>query len=291
MKNSKLDNVHEKDTFNTKDRYLPTKTKKGAAPAKAPVRAIRNIVKDSNDPGYTNRLLVGTATTGNVRMEWVMARYGQIIPTNWSQVQMIQYMSSYVPIHYLIDDAQNMIVKEVIEKDFEWLFLLEHDVILPPDAFLRLNEYIREGKYPIVSGLYYTKSIPAEPMVYRGRGNSFYTNWKLGDKVWADGVPTGCLLIHHSILKEMWEDSPEYNVRGTITRRVFNTPREAWFDPNTGQYNSTTGTSDLDWCTRVIQGKYLAKAGWPELQKKKYPFLIDTSIFCRQIDDNGVQYP
>lgn len=291
MKQIKAEDIHEKDTFNTKDRYLPTKKKKGAGPAKFPVREIRNVMKDSNDPGYTNRLLVGTATTGNVRMEWVMARYGQIIPTNWSQVQMIQYMSSYVPIHYLIDDAQNMIVKECIEKDFEWLFLLEHDVVLQPDAFLRLNEYIREGKYPVVSGLYYTKTIPAEPMVYRGRGNSFYTNWKLGDKVWADGVPTGCLLIHSSILKAMWEESAEYNVRGTITRRVFNTPRESWFDPNTGQYNSTTGTSDLDWCSRVIKDKFLEKAGWKDLQKQKYPFLIDTSIFCRQIDDNGVQYP
>lgn len=291
MKKIKSEDIHEKDTFKTKDRYLPTKTKKGAGPAKAPVRQVRNIIKDSKDPGYVNRLLVGTATTGNVRMEWVMARYGQIIPTNWSQVQMIQFMSSYVPINYLIDDAQNMIVKEVIEKDFEWLFLLEHDVVLQPDAFLRLNEYIREGKYPVVSGLYYTKTIPAEPMVYRGRGNSFYTNWKLGDKVMVDGVPTGCLLIHRSILKKMWDESPEYNVRGSITRRVFNTPRDMWFDPNTGQFNSTTGTSDLDWCTRVMKENFFEKAGWPEFQKMKFPFLIDTNIFCRQVDENGVQYP
>ncbi len=33
------------------------------------------------------------------------------------------------------------------------------------------------------------------------------------------------------------------------------------------------------------------KAGWPEFQKKKFPFLVDTKIFCRHIDWNGVQYP
>jgi len=280
---------HKKDTFKTIDRYVFKKPK--GKPKGSPVREIRNIIRDSGDPGYVNRLLVGTATTGLVRMEWVMSRYGQIIPTNWSQVQMIQYMSSHVTLNYLIDDAQNMIVKEAIEKDFEWLFLLEHDVLLPPDAFLRLNEYIREESHPVVSGLYYTKTVPAEPMIYRGRGNSFYTDWKLGDKVYADGVPTGCLLIHVGLLKKMWEDSPEYNVGGTITRRVFNTPRDAWFDPYTGQYNSTTGTSDLDWCTRVMSGNYLEKSGWKKFAKKKYPFLVDTSLFCQQIDEQGVKYP
>lgn len=285
----KNEDKHKKDDFNTKDRYLLKKRR--PKPKNSPVREIKNIINDSGNPGYVNRLLVGTATTGLVRMEWVMARYGQIIPTNWSQVQMIQYMSSHVTLNYLIDDAQNMIVKEAIEKDFEWLFLLEHDVILPPDAFLRLNEYIREESHPVVSGLYYTKSVPAEPMIYRGRGNSFYTNWKLGDKVYADGVPTGCLLIHMGLLKKIWDDSPEYNVNGTITRRVFNTPREAWFDPHTGQYNSTTGTSDLDWCTKVIEGNYLEKSGWKDFAKKKYPFLVDTSLYCQQIDENGVKYP
>ena len=46
------------------------------------VRPIRIIVQDSGDPGYTNRLLVGTACTGLLRVEWVAARYGQLIPLN-----------------------------------------------------------------------------------------------------------------------------------------------------------------------------------------------------------------
>lgn len=254
-------------------------------------REYRTIVADSGDPGYVNRLLIATPTTGLVRVEWMQARYGQIIPTNWSMVQMLQYMDSFMPLRYQVDDAQNLIVKEMIAKDFGWLLLIEHDTIIPPDAFLRINEYIRKADVPVVSGLYYTRARPSEPLVYRGRGTSYYDDFKIGDLVWCDGVPTGCLLIHGSILRAMWDESEEYTIRGATTRRVFNTPRDMWFDPESGQFNATSGTSDLDWCTRVIEGDYFTKAGWPEYADKRWPFLVDTNIFCRHINPDGEQFP
>lgn len=66
--------------------------------------------------------MIGTPTTGEVRMEWVMARYGQVIPTNWSQVQMNQFLNPFAPIGYQVADAQNLIVKAAVEQDFEWGF-------------------------------------------------------------------------------------------------------------------------------------------------------------------------
>ena len=257
----------------------------------SPVRDYRVIVQDSNDPGYVNRLLVATPATGLVRVEWMQARYGQIIPTNWSMVQLLQFMDGYYPLRYQVADAQNLIVRELVQKDFEWLLLVEHDNILPPDAFVRFNEYMRAADTPVVSGLYYTRSIPSEPLVYRGRGTSYYDDWELGDLVWCDGVPTGCLLIHGGILREMWADSEEYLIGNQLTRRVFDTPRKQWLSPDDKQFNTTTGTSDLAWCERVMKGGYFAKAGWHDYQDKKYPFLVDTNIFCKHIDMNGRQYP
>jgi len=256
-----------------------------------PVRQYRTIVQDSGDPGYVNRLLVATPTTGLVRIEWVAARYGQIIPTNWSMVTMQQYMDSYIPLRYQVADAQNMVAKEVVERDYEWLLLIEHDVVLPPDAFIRINEYIRKAEVPVMSGLYYTRSRPSEPLIYRGRGTSFYSDWEMGDLVWCDGVPTGILLIHGGIIRAMWEESAEYSVGGNITRRVFDTPRNLWFDPESNQVNATQGTSDLDWCTRVMKGDFFTKSGWTDYTDREYPFLVDTNIFCRHIEMNGIQYP
>lgn len=260
----------------------------------SPVLEYRTIINDSGDPGYVNRLLVGTATTGLVRIEWVSARYGQMIPCNWSQVTMLQFINSYIPLRYQVADAQNLIVKAVIEGDFQWLILLEHDVLLPPDAFIRLNEYIQRADTPVVSGLYYSRSRPAEPLVFRGRGTSVFTDWKMGDLVWCDGVPTGILLIHAGILREMWADSEEYVIANNqVVRRVFETPRNLWLNPESEQFNlnSITGTSDLLWCSRVMEEGYLKKAGWDSYQDMEFPFLVDTNIFCRHIDMDGTQYP
>lgn len=258
---------------------------------KSPVRPYRTIIQDSGNPGYINRLLVATPSTGQIRMEWAAARYGQIIPTNWSMVQMIQWMNSFVPTRYSVADAQNLIVKAVVEQDFEWLLLIEHDTIPPPDAFIRFNQYIRDAKVPIVSGLYYSRSRPSEPLVFRGRGTSFYDKWKMGDKVWVDGVPTGMLLVHGGILRAMWKESPEYMVNGQMTRRIFRAPTDMWIDEETGTFNTVTGTSDLDWCTRIMKEGFFKKAGWDNYQKKEFPFLVDTNIFCKHIDLTGETYP
>lgn len=210
---------------------------------------------------------------------------------NWSMVQYMEYVNSYVPLNYTIPDAQNLIVKTTLEQNFEWLLLIEDDTCPPPDALVRLNKYMRDRSVPVVSGLYFSKNDPSEPLVFRGRGTSVYWDWKMGDLVWADGVPTGFLLVHSSILKAMWDESPEYNVRGQITRRVFEMPQKMWISPDGDEVNTETGTTDLNWCTRVMEGDYFKKAGWDKYAEMEFPFLVDTNIFCMHIDPLGVVYP
>jgi hypothetical protein len=258
---------------------------------KPKTRKIAENTIDKNNGPWMSRIMIGTPSRGSVRMEWVMARFGQVIPCNWSATDCIQWMSTYAPLQYLVPDAQNLIVKSALEKGSEWLLLIEDDNILPPDAFLRINEYMRDGKTPVVSGLYFTKSDPPEPLVYRGRGNSFYGDWKMGDKVWADGVPTGFLLIHCSILRKMWDESPEYLLNGQTVRRVFNQPEKAWTDPENGGTYTETGTSDLAWCDRVRKERFFEKAGWLEYQKKDFPFLVDTNIYLKHITEDGRIFP
>src|SRR3990172_412143 len=110
-----------------------------------PIFNYRTVVKESGDPGYVNRILIGTPVTGLVRVEWMQARYGQVIPVNWSNVIMMQYLDTYMPLRYEVADAQNLIVKEAIEKDFVWCLFHEHDVVIPPNTFIILNEYIRNA--------------------------------------------------------------------------------------------------------------------------------------------------
>lgn len=237
------------------------------------------------------RLMIGIPMTGLLRSEWVMARYGQVIPCNWSQVECIQWLDQYSPLNFLVADARNIIAKQCVEMGFEWLLFIDHDVVLPPTFFTSINDYMLKGKIPIVGGLYFTKSIPSEPLIYRGRGNSYFANWKLGDKVWVDGSGCGSTLIHSSILKSLYEESEEYEIAGQKVKKVFDTPSKVFFDPETQSFNSQTGTEDLFFYSRIMKEGIFKKAGWPEYQRKKYPFLIDTKLFSWHIDWDGNKYP
>lgn len=243
-----------------------------------------------NKMAWQQKLLIGTPATGNVRMEWVAARYGTVIPTNWSMSHFEPIIPTYAPMNYLVPDAQNLIVEMAVKQKFQWLMLIEQDNVIPPDFFIKMNEYMRNEDTPVVSGLYFTKTVPPEPMVYAAPGRSFSIDWKLGDKVWCWGVPTGALLIHCSILNKMYEESPEYDLWGGRVRRVFEAPAKVWTDP-AGNAQVSAGTSDLYWCDTVIKGDYLRKAGWSDIAKKDKPFLVDTSIFVWHIDNDGVKYP
>jgi hypothetical protein len=248
-----------------------------------------------NDKKWKYRLLIGTPMTGTLRSEWVYSRYNQLIPTNWSQVEMRQMMYSHIPLRFQVADAENIIAQFAVEQGFEWLLFIEHDNVLPPNTFVKLNEYMVDGTVPIVGGLYFTKSDPPEPLVYRDFGFGYYRHWKMGDKIWVKGLPFGCTLIHCSIIKALWDESPEYvveaNGQRVITRRVFESPNMEWFDMETGMYKTTAGTSDLQFCERIMKNRIFEKAGWPAYQALDYPFLVDTNIFVKHIDERGVQYP
>lgn len=248
-------------------------------------------VLDINKQNWHNRLLIAVPSTGLVRMEWVMAKQAQIIPTNWSYVEIMQWMNNYVPMQYLLPDAENLIAKTVVEGGFEWLLSIEEDNLLPPDAYVRINEYMKKGDVPIVSGLYFTKANPSEPVMYRGRGTGPFEDFKMGEKVWVDGIPFGFTLIHGSIIRALWDEAPEYEVSGIKTRRVFDAPSRSFGDQDAGATAGMVGTSDLEFCTKIINDKIFEKAGWPEYQKKKNPFLVDTNIFLKHIDQSGRQYP
>ena len=245
-----------------------------------------------NTSKISHRLLIGTPTLGTVRMEWVQSRFGQTIPVNFSLVDVHQYMNSFAPIGYQLADAENLTAKVVVEGNFDWFLSFEDDNLPPLDALVKMNQYMVKNDTTVVSGIYWTKSSPPEPLLFRGSGNSYYADWKLGEKIWCSGVPFGFNLISGRIIKALWDESPEYIVNGMVTRRVFDVPSESYIDPVTGGWMNLSGTSDLAWCKRIIDNNIFEKAGWPKYKNKEFPYLVDTSIFIKHIDrQTGQQYP
>jgi hypothetical protein len=200
-----------------------------------------------------------------------MARFGQVIPCNWSNGDIFQFYSQFSPLGYAVAEARNICVEYFIKQGFEWWFSIDEDVILPPDTFLKINDYMESGEYPIVSGLYYCKGSHPEPLMFRGRGNGCYQNWKKGDKVFCDGIPCGCLLMHRSILETLYNSSPAVVVPSlagpVVVRKVFETPRKASFDPAAGKYVSEQGTEDLFFLDRVMKENVFEKCGVEKYKK------------------------
>ena len=262
---------------------MPTKQKKTA----------NSIERFKPGPAkQPHRLIISTPTVGSVRMEWVHGRFGQIIPTNFSLVDVHEFMNTNAPIGYQLADAENLTARTVVEGKYDWFLSWEDDNIPPLDAMVKINQYMIRGDVPIVAGLYFTKSDPPEPIIYRGLGTGHFADWKLGEKVWVDGVPFGFTLISGKIIRALWAESPEYVAHGITTRRVFDVPSDGWHDPETGGWMQASGTSDLAWCKRLKDADIFTKAGFPEYAKKENPLLVDTSIFVKHIDrQTGVQYP
>ena len=244
---------------------------------------------------WQKRICICVPATGLVRIEWMMARFGQVVPCNWSNADIFQYFNQFSPLGWSVADARNFCCEHSVKMNFEWTFFIDHDVVLPTDTFLKINDYMMSGKYPIVSGLYYCKGSHPEPLMFRGRGNGYFAKWKRGDKVMVDGIPMGCTLIHNSILKIMYNESEVYSMPTlngpAVVHRIFETPRQAWYDSEAGKYNTKVGTEDLFWCDRIRSQDVLKRAGWAKFQKMDYPFLMDTSIFCQHIDEQGTRYP
>lgn len=236
---------------------------------------------------YKARVMIGIPTLGQVRIEWHNALNGLVIPVNWSN-------SVQTPTGFTTVDAQNLIVKDVLEKNFEWLIFIEDDIVVPADLLAKFNQYIFSKEFPIVSGLYFLKGTIPEPLIFRGRGNGTYRDFKFGDIVKCDGVPTGCLLIHTSILRLLSDGSKEYTLRANEAsvklKRIFQTPREVYIDSETGSYVKKLGTSDLFMCDAILKDKLWKLAGWDDLDEEN-PFIVDTSIQCGHIDlSTGVNY-
>lgn len=243
-----------------------------------------------NGSPFRPKVIIGIPTTGVIRYEWHSAFSGMIIPTNWLSSAVVQFVSS--PLGYAVAEARNLVVRKFLQGDAEWLFFIDHDVLPSPNTFIWLDEHMRKAKYPVIGGLYYTKGYPAEPLIYRGSGTGPYRGFKLGDVVKCDGLGMGFTLIHRDMLQYIAEKSPRIRLPDrTEVRKVFDTPRQTWCDPETGQWVRQVGTEDLYFLKRIVTEGALKQPRWKHLVKEKYPFIIDTNMFCWHIQMNGQVYP
>ncbi len=106
--------------------------------------------------------------------------------------------------NYRVDIAKQKLAEMAVANNCQFLFMLDDDVLCPPDTLLKMIKLWKsDPKYKIISGVYWSKSNPPLPLIFRGNLEGSYWDWKTTDLITADGAGAGCLFIDCEVLKKM----------------------------------------------------------------------------------------
>ena len=162
------------------------------------------------------------------------------------------------------DHARNTICQATLQHGFRNCFMLDSDVMTPPDAIPRLLAH----RQPIVSGVYFRRSPPhglpvAMRCVRNAKGEfegfQWVTDLPPGGLIEVDVVGSGCLLLRRDLL-EVFARKPQR-------------PGKTWFDWK------------VDMQTFLPKEECLSEDYTMCMHAKKLGFktMLDTSIRCRHV--------
>lgn len=108
-----------------------------------------------------------------------------------------------------IAQARNELMKEAIANKCDFIFFVGDDVIVMPNALTGLLQRMMDNEdITMVSGMYWTKTWPTQPYIWRGIQRGSYLDWKHGEFFPVDYAGCDCLLVR--LTPEMKELGPEW---------------------------------------------------------------------------------
>ena len=179
------------------------------------------------------------------------------------------------PRRMSIDRMRNEAAKIALDGDFDYLFFIDDDVLLPLDAFHRLRSHDKD----IIAGVTHIRGYPYHPMIFNFtdpayKSNTYVTDYKeraeASGLLKCDAVGFSCCLIHTRLLKRV---SPPYFITSThqtedvfFCKRIrdFNPEQEIWVDVN-------VETGHLLGTDIIAPGNVKE---WKEFDEKRYPELL-----------------
>lgn len=149
-------------------------------------------------------IVIGIPSFGMVHLFWLARYYNLRMPMNTIQKHI------YV-VGKEVGDARNEIVAKALSLEeadptirCSKIFFLDDDVLVHPDALLKLLEHDR----PIVSGLYYTKTSVPTPLVLLDDYAGTKRSWIPGELVECHGHGMGICLIDADVFRRVRDELP-----------------------------------------------------------------------------------
>lgn len=193
-------------------------------------------------------VVVGIPSFGMVSTYFLQARQAQQFPLVSSAVDK-------VVLNKPIAEARNEIVQYALDQGANYIFWLDDDVIPPPDAFLKMY---MSGK-DIVNGVYWSKSNPPMPLLFRNHLEGPYLDWHFGDFIEIDAAGNGLTLVKTDVYRKISEViggpwySTDYTSFKTATQSPANNTEDLYF------YWKARRAGFQIWADTSIQGYHYEK--------------------------------
>ena len=175
----------------------------------------------------------------------------------------------HLPISVPVAVARNAAVTMALEKDCEYVYFQDYDVLVPPGTLNKLIGRIEGSvgeheEVDIMGGMYCSKQKPPWPLIFKD-GKAFM-GWTFGDVVKCDHIGMGATIIKTELFKRL--DPP-----------WFKTVDERPDDAEDGTSAIATMTEDIYFCARCRE------------ELGVYPH-IDTGLACvhRNFDKDETYY-
>lgn len=137
--------------------------------------------------------LVAVVSRGMVYTQWAFSFRNMVFPPSVGVAEPFMGLA--------VDKIRNRIVEDALRLGFEYLMFLDDDVCAPPHTY----ETLRSANADIVSGLYYRRWTPVEPMMYKDSVQNpvNITDFRVGDMVDVDLTGAGCLLVKMDVFRKI----------------------------------------------------------------------------------------
>lgn len=169
-------------------------------------------------------VVIGIPSFGMVSTYFYQAMKGQQFPLVSSAIDK-------VVLNKKIDEARNEIVDFALGQNANYIFWVDDDVIPPGDAFLKLYTHQKD----IINGVYWSKSSPPMPLLFRNHLEGPYWDWHVGDLIEIDAAGMGLTLVKTDVYRKIEKEiggpwySTDYGSFKDMTQSPANNTEDLYF--------------------------------------------------------------
>lgn len=145
--------------------------------------------------------VIGIPSFGIVSTHFLMARARLAAPLaiSWSDYIVLDETMKEKGKPTDVGSKKQEIAEFAVEQGADWVLFIDDDVIFPPNTLLQLLSRNKD----IVGGVYWSKSDPPVPLMFRGHMRGSHMNWHVGDFIKVDAMGDGLTLIKTKVFKAM----------------------------------------------------------------------------------------